>query len=73
MQNPIILDFKISNIKNIEELHFSFDENIGTRVKNIIELANTNLNLKLELLKKIFQLKNLRNYLIKSLLKDKNF
>ena len=47
-KNPVILDFKkISNIKNIEELRFSFDENIGTRLKNTIELANTNLNLKI--------------------------
>ena len=47
-KNPIILDFKkINNIKNIEELGFSFDENIGTRLKNTIELANTNLNLKI--------------------------
>ena len=74
MQKSIILDFKkISNLKNIEELDFSFDENIGTRLKNTIELANTNLNLKLDLMKKKFQLKNLRSYLIKSLLKNKNF
>ena len=48
-KNPIILDFKeINNLKNIEELDFSFDENIGTRLKNTIELANTNLNLKID-------------------------
>merc|ERR1711924_343069 len=47
-KNPVILDFKkISNIKNMEELHFSFDENIGTRLKNTIELADTSLNLKI--------------------------
>ncbi len=47
-KNPIILDFKkINNIKNIEKLGFSFDENIGTRLKNTIELANTNLNLQI--------------------------
>ncbi len=48
-KNPIILDFKeINNLKNIEELDFSFDENIGTRLKNTIELANTNLHLKID-------------------------
>ena len=47
-KNPIILDFKeINNLKNIEELDFSFDENIGTRLKNTIELADTSLNLKI--------------------------
>ena len=47
-KNPIILDFKkISNIKNMQELRFSFDENIGTRLKNTIELADTSLNLKI--------------------------
>jgi len=49
-KNPIILDFKkISNLKNIEELHFSFDENIGTRLRNTIELTNTNLHLKINI------------------------
>ena len=48
-KNPIILDFKeINNLKNIEELDCSFDENIGTRLKNTIELANTNLHLKID-------------------------
>ena len=48
-KNPIILDFKeINNLKNIQELDFSFDENIGTRLKNTIELANTNLHLKID-------------------------
>ena len=48
-KNPIILDFKeINNLKNIEELDFSFDENIGTRLKNTIELTNTNLHLKID-------------------------
>ena len=48
-KNPIILDFKeINNLKNIEELDCSFDENIGTRLKNTIELANSNLHLKID-------------------------
>ena len=48
-KNPIILDFKeINNLKNIKELDCSFDENIGTRLKNTIELANTNLHLKID-------------------------
>ena len=29
-------------------MDFSFDENIGTRLKNTIELANTNLHLKID-------------------------
>ena len=29
-------------------MDFSFDENIGTRLKNTIELTNTNLHLKID-------------------------
>ena len=30
-------------------MHFSFDENIGTRLRNTIELTNTNLHLKINI------------------------
>jgi hypothetical protein len=44
-KNPVIVDFKkISNFKNIEELRVSFDENIGTRLKNTIELAKSKIH-----------------------------
>ena len=45
-ENPVIIDFKkISNFNNIEELDLSFDENIGTRLKNTIELSKSKMNL----------------------------
>ena len=45
-KNPVVIDFKkISNFNNIEELDFSFDENIGTRLKNTIELSKSKMNL----------------------------
>ncbi len=73
-KNPIILDFKkISNIKNIEELHFSFDENIGTRVKNIIELANTNLNLKIGTAEENISIKELEELFNKVATKRQKF
>ena len=41
----MIVDFKkISNFRNIEELRVSFDENIGTRLKNTIELAKSKMH-----------------------------
>ena len=44
-KNPVIVDFKkISNFRNIEELRVSFDENIGTRLKNTIELAKSKMH-----------------------------
>ena len=45
-KNPVVIDFKkISNFNNIEELDFFFDENIGTRLKNTIELSKSKMNL----------------------------
>ena len=45
-KNPVVIDFKkIANFNNIEELNFSFDENIGTRLKNTIELSKSKMNL----------------------------
>ena len=45
-KNPVVIDFKkISNFNNIEELDLSFDENIGTRLKNTIELSKSKMNL----------------------------
>ena len=45
-KNPVVIDFKkIGNFNNIEELDFSFDENIGTRLKNTIELSKSKMNL----------------------------
>ena len=73
-KNPIILDFKkISNIKNMEELHFSFDENIGTRLKNTIELANTNLNLKIGFAEENISIKELEQLFDKIATKKQKF
>ncbi len=45
-KNPVVIDFKkIGNFNNIEELDLSFDENIGTRLKNTIELSKSKMNL----------------------------
>ena len=73
-KNPIILDFKkISNIKNMQELHFSFDENIGTRLKNTIELANTSLNLKIGSAEKNISIEELEELFNKVATKKQKF
>ena len=34
-----------STVKNLSDIHVSFDENIGTRVKNVEELNNLSFNI----------------------------
>ncbi len=45
-KDPIIIDLKkLKDLKNLSDIHASFDENIGTRVKNVEELNNLSFNI----------------------------
>ena len=57
----------------MQELHFSFDENIGTRLKNTIELANTSLNLKIGSAEKNISIEELEELFNKVATKKQNF
>ena len=57
----------------MEELHFSFDENIGTRLKNTVELANTNLNLKIGFAEENISIKELGQLFDKIATKKQKF
>ena len=71
-KNPVVIDFKkISNFNNIEELDFSFDENIGTRLKNTIELSKSKMNLLIP--DKTFSIKELEELFDKIATKRQKF
>ena len=45
-KDPIIIDLKkLKDLKKLSDIHVSFDENIGTRVKNVEELNNLSFNI----------------------------
>ena len=71
-KNPVVIDFKkISNFNNIEELDLSFDENIGTRLKNTIELSKSKMNFLIA--DKIFSIKELEELFDKIATKRQKF
>ena len=71
-KNPVVIDFKkIGNFNNIEELDLSFDENIGTRLKNTIELSKSKMNFLIA--DKIFSIKELEELFDKIATKRQKF